>query len=48
MVVYFFFGGEGPEEEVVRRSIDEDEDGATYVLYCVLAVSSGGNAFCAD
>jgi hypothetical protein len=47
MVVRFFFSRECPEEEVVRGSIDEDEDGATYVLYCVTAVFNGGKAFCA-
>jgi hypothetical protein len=45
MVVRFFFGGERPKEEVVRGSIDEDEDGAAYVLYCVMAVFNGGKAF---
>lgn len=45
MVAGFFFGGGCPEKEVIRGSIDEEEDGAVCVLYCATALFNGGKVF---
>jgi hypothetical protein len=44
-VAVFFIGGGHLEKEVVRGSIDKEEDDTGYVLYCVTALFNGGKAF---